>query len=76
MRFVAQESVNLHHGLRSQLAQHLEEYGLLERAVHAGSLEKGVRFKDPGRPTGRQRVAAVPLPHLVLGLLICKARAL
>lgn len=81
MQFVAQEPVYLHHCLRGQLAQHLEESGVVERAVHAGSLKKGTRLKDLGSctagPGGRERVAAVPLPRLVaLEPLMCKPRTL
>lgn len=81
MRFVAQEPFYLHHRLRGQLTQHLELNGVVERAVHAGLLNKGMRFENPGsrtaKPGGRERVAAVPLPHrLTLGPLICQARTL
>lgn len=44
MQFAPQKPVYLHHRLWGQLAQHLEN-GMVERAVHAGSL-KGMNFED------------------------------
>lgn len=61
---VPQEPVYLHNRLRGQLAQHLEEDGVV------GSLKKDVKFErlnleDPREqhrePSGRERVTAVPL---------------
>lgn len=64
MRFVPQEPVYLHNRLRGQLAQHLEENGVV------GSLKmdlkfEGLNFEDPREqhrgPSGRERVTAVPV---------------
>lgn len=73
MRFAPQEPIYLHHRLRGQLTQHLKENGVEERSIHAGSLKgmkfEGMKFEDPGEqprgPGSRERVPAVPLPHLV-----------
>lgn len=59
MRFVAQEPIYLHHRLRGQLAQHLEENGVVERAVHAGSLKKAggsrtLGAAQPGQVAGKK----------------------
>lgn len=64
MWFVPQEPVYLHNRLRGQLAQHLEENGMV------GSLKKGMKFEgmtleDAGEqhrgPSARERVTAVPV---------------
>lgn len=64
MWFVPQEPVYLHNRLRGQLAQHLEENGVV------GSLKKGMEFEgmnleEPEEqhrgPSGRERVKAVPV---------------
>lgn len=53
--FAAQELPSpFHHRLRGQLIQqHLELNGVMERMVHAGSLERGQEVRGPGSLTAR-----------------------
>lgn len=73
MRFVPQKPVYLHHRLRRQLAQHLQEKPVVER-----TLKKGVRLQGPGSSSEARRVSAAPLPRplSLWGPLLCKAGTL
>lgn len=81
MRLVSQEPVYFHHRLWGQLAQHLEENGVVATAGHAGSLRQGMGFQYGGSTTvgssGKARAAAVPVPRFpALGPHTCKVRTL